>query len=169
MITEPPPTALERKINFFVFVTLFKIFCYVQAPNSSLFSPKIQLFLCSNQCNMMISFNPLLPFSQQGLAFFFSFLGLPLRHMEVARLGVKSELQLPVYITATATQDPSHVCNLYHRSWQHWILNLLSEDRDQTCILMDTNWVCNPLCHNRNSKTGVYRQKGLSSSPVLSL
>ena len=28
------------------------------------------------------------------------------RHMEVPRLGVESELQLPVYTTATATPDP---------------------------------------------------------------
>ena len=36
----------------------------------------------------------------------FSFLGPHLRHREVSRLGVKSELQLPVYTTVTATQDP---------------------------------------------------------------
>ena len=34
--------------------------------------------------------------------------------MEVARLGVESELQLPAYTTATALQGPSHVCNLHH-------------------------------------------------------
>ena len=38
--------------------------------------------------------------------FFFSFLGLHLQHMEVPRLGVNLELQLPAYITATAMQDP---------------------------------------------------------------
>ena len=32
------------------------------------------------------------------------------RHMEVPRLGVKSELQLPASITAMATPDPSRVC-----------------------------------------------------------
>ena len=35
------------------------------------------------------------------------------RHMEVPRLGVKSELQLPVYATDTAMQDLSHVCDLH--------------------------------------------------------
>ena len=37
-------------------------------------------------------------------SFFFSFcfLGLHLQHMDVSRLGVKSELQLPAYTTATA-------------------------------------------------------------------
>ena len=37
---------------------------------------------------------------------FFAFLGLNLWHMEVPRLGVKSELQLLAYTTATATLDP---------------------------------------------------------------
>ena len=36
----------------------------------------------------------------------FCFLGPHPRHMELPRLGVKSELQLPAYGTATATQDP---------------------------------------------------------------
>ena len=30
--------------------------------------------------------------------------------MEVLRLGVKSELHLPAYATATAAHDPSRVC-----------------------------------------------------------
>ena len=34
---------------------------------------------------------------------FFFFLGLHLCHMEVPRLEVQSELQLPAYVTATAT------------------------------------------------------------------
>ena len=38
------------------------------------------------------------------------------QHMEVPRLGVKSELQLQAYTTATATLDPSRVCNLHHSS-----------------------------------------------------
>ena len=40
------------------------------------------------------------------------FLGPYLQHMEVPRLGVESELQLPVY--TTATRDPIHVCDLHH-------------------------------------------------------
>ena len=39
--------------------------------------------------------------------FFFVFLGAHLWHMEVPRLGVESELELPAYTTVTATQDPS--------------------------------------------------------------
>ena len=40
------------------------------------------------------------------------FLGLQVWHMEVPRLGVELELQLPAYTTATATQDLSCICNL---------------------------------------------------------
>ena len=83
--------------------------------------------------------------------FFFFFLGLSLRHMEVPRLGFKLELQLPAYITATEMQDLSCVCNLYHSSRQCRILNPLSETRDQTDILMDTNRVLNLLSHHGNS------------------
>ena len=36
--------------------------------------------------------------------FFFCFLGPNLPHMEVRKLGVKTELQLPASTTATATQ-----------------------------------------------------------------
>ena len=56
----------------------------------------------------------------------FFFLGLNPRHMEILRLGVESELQLPAYTTATATPDLSHGCDLYHSSRQHQILNPLS-------------------------------------------
>ena len=67
---------------------------------------------------------------------FFSSLGPHLWHMEVPGLGVESELQLLAYTTVTAMEDPSHSCNLHHSSWQHRILNTLSEARDRTCNLM---------------------------------
>ena len=56
--------------------------------------------------------------------------------MEALRLGVQLELQLLAYARATATRDPSLVCDLYHSSWQHRILSPLSKGRDQTCNLM---------------------------------
>ena len=40
------------------------------------------------------------------------------------------------YTTATATQDPSCICDLNHTSWQRRILNPLSKARDQTSNLM---------------------------------
>ena len=67
---------------------------------------------------------------------FFGFLGPHLRHIEVSKLGGELEIQLLAYATATATQDPSHVYDLYHSSWQRQILNPLSNARDRTWNLM---------------------------------
>ena len=50
--------------------------------------------------------------------FFLNFLGLHPWHLEVLRLGVKSELWVPAYTTAIATRDPNLVCDLHHSSWQ---------------------------------------------------
>ena len=71
--------------------------------------------------------------------FFWSFvlLGPHSQRMEVPRLGVELELQLPAYTTATATPDQSRVCDLHQSSWQHQILDPLSETRDGTHIQMD--------------------------------
>ena len=83
------------------------------------------------------------PTAQMASSFFFSlfFLGLHLLHMEFPRLGVELELQLLAYTTATATPDPSHVCDLHRRSQQCQILNPLSGARDQTLVFMDTSQV----------------------------
>ena len=70
--------------------------------------------------------------------------------MEIPRLGVESELQLPAYTTATATPDSSHVCDLHHSSQQRRILHSLNEPRDQTHILLDTNLIS--LRHEGNSQ-----------------
>ena len=61
--------------------------------------------------------------------------------MEVTRLEVESELQLPAYTTVTVIPDLSRVCDLHCGSQQRWILNPLSGARDQTGSLMDTSWV----------------------------
>ena len=86
------------------------------------------------------------------LFFLFCFLGLYLQHMEVLRLGVESELQLPAYTTAIATWDPSHIQDLHHSSLQQWILNPLNEARDQTHILTDPSRVQTLLSRNGNSQ-----------------
>ena len=62
--------------------------------------------------------------------FGFVLLGPHTWHMEVPRLGVESELQLPDYTTATATPDRSLIFDLHNRSPQHRIVNPLSEARD---------------------------------------
>ena len=55
------------------------------------------------------------------------------------------QLSLPAHATATATPDPSHICDPYHSSWrcsqQCQILNPLSGARDRNCILMDTSQI----------------------------
>jgi len=79
------------------------------------------------------------------------FLGPHLRHMEVPRLEVKWELQLPACATATAMQDLSCVCGLHHSSRQHRILDPPSKARDQTRILMDPGRVGVTLSHEGNS------------------
>ena len=68
--------------------------------------------------------------------FFFVFLGLHLLHVEVPRLGIKSELHLLACTTATATRDPSCFCDLHHSPRQCRIFNLLREARNQTQVLM---------------------------------
>ena len=73
--------------------------------------------------------------------FLFVFLGPHPWPMEVPRLGVKSELQLPAFARATATGDPSRICDLHYSSWQRWILNPLSEARDQTRNLVVPSWI----------------------------
>ena len=52
-------------------------------------------------------------------------LGLRLRHMDIPRPGVESELQLPVYTTATATWDLSCICDLHHSSQQCCVGSLI--------------------------------------------
>ena len=73
-----------------------------------------------------------------GMPFFsFFLLGLHLQHMDVLRLGVQLELQLPAYTTATATSDPRRVGNLHHHSSQQCqTLNPLSKASEETRNLM---------------------------------
>ena len=66
-------------------------------------------------------------------------------------LGVKSELSLLAYATATAMPDLSCIFDLYHSLWRCRILNPLRETRDGTHILRILCCVLNPLSHNRNS------------------
>ena len=72
---------------------------------------------------------------------FFGGGGLHLRHMEVPRLGVESELLLLAYARATAMPDPSLICDLHHSSRQCQVLNPLSGARDGTPNLMVPSWI----------------------------
>ena len=62
--------------------------------------------------------------------------------MEAPRLGVESAVAAGLYHShSNEGSEPDRICNLHHNSQQHWILNPLSEARDRTCVLMDTNQV----------------------------
>ena len=61
--------------------------------------------------------------------------------MEVPSLGIELELSLLAYTTTTAKPDLSRVCDLHYSSRQRWILNPLSEARDQTCVLRDASQI----------------------------
>ena len=93
-----------------------------------------------------------LHFYQQFILFYFVFFfrAAPTA-LKILRLGVESELQLPVCATATATLDPSHICDPHHSSQQYWFLNPLSKARNWTRIITDTSWVLNLLRRNENS------------------
>ena len=80
------------------------------------------------------------------LSFFLFFLGPHLWYMEVPRLG--SNWICSCRPTPQPQQCLRHIRDLSHSLWQLWILNPLSEARDQTCILMDTNHFLNPLSHS---------------------
>ena len=105
--------------------------------------------MAPNQCSKNCRYDSLL----------LLFLRLHLRHMEVPRLGVKLELQLPAYTTATARLELRYICDLHCSSWQCWILNPLNNARDWTPILTDTalSRVLNLLSHNRNSYNYFYK------------
>ena len=76
--------------------------------------------------------------------------------MEVPRPGVESELQLLVYATATATPDPSRICDLCSSVWQPRILDPPREARAQTRILTDAGRGLILPSHPRNSRVGFF-------------
>ena len=87
---------------------IIKIKCMWLNINLSIFPTK----LCTRYFHKMnfsyvtdlIRFHNIGDFEQYD--FFFFFLGLHLWYMEVTRLGVESQLQLPPYTTSTAMLDP---------------------------------------------------------------
>ena len=51
--------------------------------------------------------------------------------MEVPSLVIKSEVELPAAAIATATWDPSRICELHHSSQRCQIPDPLNEARDE--------------------------------------
>ena len=86
--------------------------------------------------------------------------------MKVPKLGVESELQLPAYITATSTPDPSCIWDLHHSLRQSQILNSLSEVSKRTHMRLCQ--FLNLLSHNSNPKKPEFL-KNLFQSSMFSL
>ena len=140
----------RRLISLFLYLCICSPTCWsIQSFDYSFIQNSTQLF------SLLICFKVQI-FLLIYFIYLFLFLGLHLWHMEVPRLGVESEVQLPAYTTATTTQDQSHFCNLGQSSRQHRILNPLSKVRDQIHIFMATSWDLNPLSYNRDSKKYKY-------------
>ena len=81
-------------------------------------------------------FPPFIDFAESQLLtfffFFLTFLGPHRQHAEGPRLGAEMEPQLLAYTTATATWNPSLICDLHGSSQQHWILSPRRGARDGT-------------------------------------
>ena len=101
-------------------------------------------------------------------SFLVFFLQMHLQHMEVPRLGVKSELQLQAYTTAIATLDLSHICNTTSSgnvgSLTHWTRPEIEHASSRTVC-----HVLNLVSHNRNSKfkSSIWLFHSLFNSSVL--
>ena len=73
--------------------------------------------------------------------------------MEIPRLGVKSELQLPAYTTATAALDPSCICSLQHSSWQMPDPQPTERGQGSNPHPHGYYWDSLPMSHNRKCHT----------------
>ena len=106
------------------------VVCFFSLDAFSIFSLSLIWVSLINMCLHM--------FLLEFILFYFCFLGPYLQHVEVRRLGVELELQLPAYTRAMATQYLSCICDIHdehHSSWQRWILNPLCKARNRTCNL----------------------------------
>ena len=106
----------SQQVYFFFFFLFFWPFLWnAEVPGPGTKRPKPQLWQRQtlSRCVQGAFF---LPFEIGFILLFFGFSGPHPWHMEVPRLGVKSELQLPAYTTATAMWDLSRVCYLHHNS-----------------------------------------------------
>ena len=66
----------------------------------------------------------------QLASFFFCIFFVFFRAALEAHGGSQARGRIRAVATATAMPDPSHVCDLFHSSWQRCILNPLREARD---------------------------------------
>ena len=86
--------------------------------------------------------------------------------MEVSRLGVQSELQVPAYATAIAMWEPNRIFNLHHSSQQRRIINPLTEQGKGSNPHPERHYVLNLLNYNGNSTTGNFFDAKGSKTPL---
>ena len=129
--------------NFYLSILFFQSL----VPSSLVNALERNLWFCLINRTLKFNFGPFIgaAISFPLLFLFFSFLSFFFRATPTAygksQAGVKLELQLLAYVTATATPDPSHIYYLHHSSQQCWILNPLKEARDWTCLLMNAGQI----------------------------
>ena len=84
------------------------------------------------------------PFSSSSLSLFCFLVAFRAAPTAYGNSQIRGQIRtiVLVYTTASATQDLSCICDLYHSSRQCWILNPLSEAREWTLILIDPSQVC---------------------------
>ena len=79
-------------------------------------------------------------YSRSPLFFFlFIFFFLLFRSETMAFGGSQARGWIGATAIGWGMQDLSPICDLHHSSWQHWILNPLSDARDWTCNLTVTS------------------------------
>ena len=130
--------------NFYLSILFFQSL----VPSSLVNALERNLWFCLINRTLKFNFGPFIgaAISFPLLFLFFSFLSFFFRATPTAygksQAGVKLELQLLAYVTATATPDQRCICDLHHSSQQCQIFNPLSGTREKTHILMDTSQVC---------------------------
>ena len=93
---------------------------------------------CPKQCLSQACFSFFLFFF---FLVFVSFLGPHPRHVEVPRLGGRIGAVATGLRHSHRTWDLSCICDLYHSSRQHQILNPLGKARNPTCSLTVPGWI----------------------------
>ena len=99
-----------KQLMKYVFLTTITLIKYNFESNGSIF----QFYLCQLKYFQHVLSLDLSKRTLNLFIYLFCFLGPHLQHMEVPRAGVKSELKLLAYTSATATQDLSRICDLHH-------------------------------------------------------
>ena len=158
-LTQPPfafqPPLQARVSQGLVFSALLKLYSLTWQSHPS---PMASVITGAHMTHTFFSLQPRPHLWAPGcisIYFSFLFMATPAAYRS-SRLGVKLELQLPAYATATttATLDPSHVCDPWHSSQQRGILNPLSEARDRTHIHPHGDYIS--MNHNGNSTSQLF-------------